>query len=72
MYFKQCHTVEIVCGILISDTFFTEIPSRVDVTYFITLYAIMTLEYILLVLIYVFHFLFILKVRSHIIINSLV
>lgn len=43
MYFKQCHIVEILCDVSIIETFLTEIPSTVELTYFITLNAVMTL-----------------------------
>lgn len=46
LYFKQCHIVEILCDVLIIETFLTEIPSMVEVTYFITLHTVMTLSYI--------------------------
>lgn len=46
LYFKQCHTVEILCDVSIIETFLTGIPSMVEVTYFITQHTVMTLSYI--------------------------
>lgn len=42
LHLSQCHIVEIFCRAI--ETFFTEIPNTIEVTYFIRLHTVKILE----------------------------
>lgn len=65
MYFKQYHIAEILYDVSVIETFLTEIPSTVEGTYN-TAYSNDPRLYFFV------YFLFILKIMSHFIINTVV